>query len=188
MSLPKLHGAPPSALQKLLRMSLPLLSLHPRDRDTAEGGGGTHTPSSPTSPHQPSKTEKVWSHAGGCGSVMPKPVYSLRMMSMARGGFSIQLGCIVGLDSLFMLAAVGRLLSLVPVKCQSLWLLPSAERRSVRKTESPHSPLQRSKARLQTFRRGDICTPKHLLRSLGPAPLSRCHRTMSRLQKSPHPG
>ncbi len=34
-------------------------------------------------------------------------VYSLRMMSMARGGLSRQLGSIVRLDPLFMLAAVG---------------------------------------------------------------------------------
>lgn len=42
-----------------------------------------------------------------CVSAVLKPVYSLRMMSMARGGGFMQLGSMVLLDPLSMVAAVG---------------------------------------------------------------------------------
>lgn len=46
-----------------------------------------------------------WTHFTGW-SVVSKPAYSPRMMSMARGGLSVQLGSILRLDPLFMLTAV----------------------------------------------------------------------------------
>lgn len=96
-------------------------------------------------------------------------VYSLRIMSMARGGLSAQLGSTVRFDPSSMLAAVGRSSQM---RRPGFRLSAAGEKSSPKRASS-------------NFPQRDIClpdTPKHLLQCLDP-PLSRCHRTVSPLTK-----